>query len=151
MRSEDSWVCLSVCPGLNSVVVQFIGSTNNTAYLTHHNGVKFCGIFLLQSQSPSGIVRLLCESTIFLSTDKATANEIYVSGHPPTCIFNGRINWSLLVMWSRFSASCPFVLRDYKKMGLFNFCVYCTSARRSLLPWKIAECALPSSSSMKRK
>ena len=28
-------------------------------------------------------------------------------------------------------------------MGLLNFCVYCTSARRTLLPWKIAECPLP--------
>ena len=28
-------------------------------------------------------------------------------------------------------------------MGLLNFSVYCTSARRTLLPWKIAECPLP--------
>ena len=28
-------------------------------------------------------------------------------------------------------------------MGLLNFCVYCTSARRTLLPWKITECPLP--------
>ena len=28
-------------------------------------------------------------------------------------------------------------------MGLLNFCVYCTSARRTLLPLKIAECPLP--------
>ena len=28
-------------------------------------------------------------------------------------------------------------------MGLLNFCVHCTSARRTLLPWKIAECPLP--------
>ena len=28
-------------------------------------------------------------------------------------------------------------------MGLLNFYVYCTSARRTLLPWNIAECPLP--------
>ena len=28
-------------------------------------------------------------------------------------------------------------------MSLLNFCVYCTSARRTLLPWKIVECPLP--------
>jgi len=28
-------------------------------------------------------------------------------------------------------------------MGLLNVCVYCTSTRRTLFPWKIAECPLP--------
>ena len=28
-------------------------------------------------------------------------------------------------------------------MSLLNFCVYCTSERTTLLPWKIVECPLP--------
>ena len=59
-------VCLSV---LKLACSKFIPSTNGTTYLTHNKGVNFYEISSetapLQSQSPSGIVRLLCESATF--------------------------------------------------------------------------------------
>ena len=73
MCSEGTVVVLSlsVCLCSKLACSTFIGSINDTTYLTHNQGVKFCGIFSetapLQSQSPSNIVRLLRESA---TTDK---------------------------------------------------------------------------------
>ena len=104
---------------------------------------------------------IVCETRKFITWEvvlKATVNEVHVSGHPPARNFNGHINWSLLEplhhYWSRDLDSAPreavlpvrvssfLAFYCWSSMGLLNFSVYCTSAR-TLLPWKIAECPLP--------
>ena len=75
MHSEGTVIVLSVCLSVLKLArSKFICSTNDTTYLTHNKGVKFCGIFSetapLQSQSPSSIVQLLHKLAIFSSTDK---------------------------------------------------------------------------------
>ena len=74
MRSKGTVVvlsvCLSVCLCPNYMACsKFIHSTNDTTYLMHNKGVKFCRFFtetaLLQSLSSSCIVWLLHKEAIF--------------------------------------------------------------------------------------
>ena len=82
----------------------------------------------------------------------------FLFGHPPAHSFSCRISWSLLVT-SRHYWSCdldfapravvlPVCVLNFLafccwwSMSLLNLCVYCTSARTTLLPWKIVECPL---------
>ena len=58
---------------------KFIRCTNDTAYLTHNEGVKFCGNFSETSPLQSQHCRLLRESAIFPSNDKVMLKQALIS------------------------------------------------------------------------
>ena len=102
------FVCLFVCLSMVKFTCSgFIRSTNDTTYLTHNKGVKFCEIFSetapLQSQSPSSIVWLLHKSAIFLSTHKhmhilrRMRREFYTSVHSLVKHPSGIIQYTYIV------------------------------------------------------